>query len=67
MFPPLADETGVKFEYDVTAAEGFVVFHESSATFLFLKPNKIITITVKAIDGSNKSTQIQVMGRIPKN
>ena len=67
VFPHLADETGVKFEYDVTAAEGVVVFHEVSRTFVFLKPNKIITITVKATDGSNQSTQIQVMGRIPKN
>ena len=67
VFPHLADETGVKFEYDTTAAEGVIVFHELSRTFVFLKPNKIITITVRATDGSNKSTQIQVMGRIPKN
>lgn len=64
VFPHLADETGVKFEYDLNAAEGVVVFHEMSRTFVFLKPNKIITITVRATDGSNKSTTIQVMGRI---
>ena len=66
VFPHLADETGVKFEYDLNAAEGVVVFHEISRTFVFLKPNKIITITIRSTDGSNKSTQIQVMGRIPK-
>lgn len=66
VFPHLADETGVKFEYDLNAAEGLVVFHEISRTFVFLKPNKIITITIRSTDGSNKSTQIQVMGRIPK-
>ena len=66
VFPHLADETGVKFEYDLNAAEGLVVFHEISRTFVFLKPNKIITITIRSTDGSNKSTQIQVMGRSPK-
>ena len=67
VFPHLADETSVKFEYDLNAAEGVVVFHEVSKTFVFLKPNKIITITVRSTDGSNKSTQIQVVGRVPKN
>ncbi len=67
VFPHLADETGVKFEYDKESNDGYVVFHELSRTFVFLKPNRIITITIKATDGSNKSTQIQVMGRIPKN
>ena len=62
----MADETGVKFEYDIEAVDGAVVFHELSHTFVFLKPNKVITITIKATDGSNKSTQIAIMGRIPK-
>jgi len=67
VFPHLADETGVNFEYDKNAADGVVVFHEVSRTFIFLKPNKIITITIRATDGSNKSTTIQVMGRITNN
>ena len=66
VLPHLADETGVKFEYDTEAMEGAVVFHELSHTFVFLKPNKVITVTIKATDGSNKSTQICIMGRIPK-
>ena len=66
VLPHLADETGVKFEYDTEAMEGAVVFHELSHTFVFLKPNKVITITMKATDGSNKSKQICIMGRIPK-
>lgn len=66
VLPHLADETGVKFEYDIEAVDGAVVFHELSHTFVFLKPNKVITITIKATDGSNKSTQIAIMGRIPK-
>lgn len=67
VLPHLADETGVKFEYDREAMEGAVVFHELSHTFVFLQPNRAITITIKAIDGSNESTQIVIMGRIPKN
>ena len=67
VFPHLADETGVQFEYDKEAMEGVVVFHELSRTFVFLQPNRIITITIKATDGSNKSTQIAIMGTIPQN
>jgi hypothetical protein len=67
VLPHLADETGVKFEYDKNAMEGSVVFHEISGTFVFLKPNKIITITIKSTDGSNVSTTISLMGRVPKN
>lgn len=66
VFPHLADETGVTFEFDTEAHEGAVVFHELSHTFVFLEPNHIITVTVKAIDGSNKSTQVAIMGRLPK-
>lgn len=67
VFPHLADETGVRFEYDEEAMAGVVVFHEMSHTFVFLQPNRAITVTIKAIDGSNKSTQIVIMGRIPQN
>lgn len=67
VLPHLANETGVKFEYDRESAEGFVVFHELSGTFVFLQPNRMLTVTIKAIDGSNYSTEIVIMGRIPKN
>ncbi len=67
VLPHLADETGVKFEYDRNAMEGAVVFHEISRTFVFLKPNRIINVTIRATDGSNKSTQISIMGRVSKN
>lgn len=66
VLPHLADETGVKFVYDESAMEGSVVFHDLSRTFVFLKPNRIYTITIKAIDGSNKSTQIKIMGYLEK-
>lgn len=67
VFPHLADETGVRFEYDKEGMEGLVVFHEMSRTFVFLEPNKMFTITIKATDGSNKSTQLYLMGRITNN
>lgn len=67
VFPHLADDSGVRFEYDSEGMEGAVVFHELSRTFVFLKPNRLITVTIKATDGSNKSTQICLMGRISKD
>lgn len=67
VFPHLADETGVKFEFDRSAMEGAIVFHDISHTFVFLKPNRMITVTIRATDGSNKSTQILIMGRIAGN
>ncbi len=63
VFPHLADETGVKFIFDQEAMEGKVVFHETSRTFIFLRPNEIYTITIQAIDGSNTSMTIKVMAR----
>lgn len=66
-FPHLADETGVKFEYDKETNAGVVVFHELSRTFVFLEPNRAITVTIRAIDGSNVSTQIVLMGKVPKD
>ena len=67
VFPHTADEGGVAFEYDKEAMAGVVIFHELSRTFVFLQPNRAITVTIKAIDGSGKSTQIVIMGRIQKN
>lgn len=67
VFPHNADEIGVYFEYDRNAMEGVVEFHELSRSFVFLQPNRAITVTIKAIDGSGKGTQIVIMGRIPKN
>ena len=67
VLPHLANETSVKFEYDKETNEGVVVFHEISRTFVFLKPNRAITVTIRATDGSNVSTQIVLMGRVPKD
>ena len=63
VFPHIADNTAVKFEWDTAAYDGCIVFHELSRTFVFLKPNKMITITIKATDGSAKSTVINIIGK----
>lgn len=62
VMPHLADEAGIKFEYDEAA--GVAVFHDLSTSFVFLKPNKMFTVTVRATDGSNVSYEICIMGRI---
>ncbi len=67
VFPHLADERGVIFEFDKEANKGVVVFHEISRTFVFIKPNRGITITIKAIDGSNISTQIYIYANYQEN
>ena len=61
VMPHLADAQEVKFEYDEEA--GVAVFHELSGSFIFLKPDVALTITIRAIDGSNISTQIRIKGR----
>ena len=60
VLPHLASETDVKFEYDEGA--GVAVFHELSGSFIFLKSDVAITITIKATDGSNVSTQVRIKG-----
>jgi hypothetical protein len=60
VLPHLADEQGVTFEFDEKANEGIAVLYKNY--FVFLKPNKGITVTVKAKDGSNISTQIYILG-----
>ena len=62
ILPHLADEAGIKFEYDEGA--GVVAFHELSETFVFLKP-QMFTLTIKATDGSNVSCQVCILGRVP--
>lgn len=58
----LADVKDVDFEYD--DSQGVAIFYEDHPTqpFVFLKPDSAITITIKAIDGSNVSLQIRIKG-----
>ena len=62
IFPHLADEAEVKFEYDEGA--GTATYHELSSSFIFLKPNKMFTVTIRATDGSNVSAQVCIIGRL---
>ena len=63
VLPHLADSTEVKFEFDATAMEGVAVFHELSKSLIFIEPDVILYVTIRATDGSNKSTTIAIMGR----
>ena len=66
LIPHLSDSklNAVKFEYDEDA--GVAVFHnfqDIMQSFVFLKPDVALTITIRAIDGYNTSTQIRIKGR----
>ena len=60
VMPHLADAANVRFEYDEEA--GIAVYHELSGSFIFLKPNRSLTVTIRATDGSNVSTNIIIKG-----
>ena len=64
IFPHLAAETDVKFEYDEEAMAGIAVFREDLRTLIFLKDG-MFTITIKAEDGSNVSTTIKIRAVAP--
>lgn len=66
VFPHLADDAEVKYEFDEAAMEGFVVYHELSRSFIFLKPGKIFTVTVRAMDGKDANIKVSIMGRMPE-
>lgn len=65
VFPYLADEKGVKFEYDEESMSGVAIFREDIRTLIFLKPGKIFTVTIKSTDGSNKSMTVAIRGKLP--
>ena len=63
VFPHLADDAQVTFEYDKEGLENIVYFDEATQTFVFLKRLKRIEVTIKATDGSNVKTTIKIMGK----
>ena len=65
VMPHLADITEVKYEYDKES--GVAVYNEQYGYFIFLKPNRSITVTIRAIDGSNISTTIIIKGKYVEN
>lgn len=65
VMPHLADAANVRFEYDEEA--GIAVYHELSGSFIFMKPNRSLTVTIRATDGSNVSTNIIIKGSLAQD
>ena len=63
VLPHNADISKYIFEYDAEQYEDFIVFHEDLNAFVFLVPNKMITVTITTTDGSHKSTTIKILGK----
>lgn len=64
IWPRLATERNVRFEYDESA--GYAVYHELSGSFIFLKGGVSLDVTIRATDGSNVCTKIIIQSRIPE-
>ena len=62
VLPAEASGSVTVFDYDEETVKDFVVFEEETGTFVFLERLKMVSITIKAIDGSNVHIQIKIMG-----
>ena len=56
-----------KIDYIYSADSGVAFFHDGTGSFVFLKPNQLFTITLKATDGHGAKTQVTVMARYSQN
>lgn len=56
-----------KIDYIYSADSGVAFFHDGTGSFVFLKPNQLFTITLKATDGHGAKTQVTVMARYAQN
>ncbi len=65
VFPHLADDAEVEFEYDEGAMDGIAVFREDIRSLIFLKPDAMFTVTIRAVDGSNVYTTVSIMAKLP--
>ena len=63
VMPFLADETNVEFVYDKDS--GVAVYDELSNSFVFLKSEAMLNVTIRATDGHNASTTIKIYSRDP--
>ena len=54
-------------DYIYSTDSGVAFFHDGTGSFVFLKPNQLFTITLKATDGHGAKTQVSVMARYPQN
>ena len=64
VLPHNADVSSFHFEFDEEAYEDAIVFRDDINAFVFLVPNRIITITVTSTDGSNITTTVKILGRV---
>ena len=62
--PLVADDSVVKFEYDMNS--DIAVYNEHYGYFIFLQPDHEFYITIRATDGSNVSTRIIIFARDPQ-
>ena len=67
VLPHIADERSVEFVFDKEAYKDYVVFDDLKNTFIFLKPNKSIYVTIRALDGSNKTVSFYLHCNPQKN
>lgn len=54
-------------DYLYSTESGVAFFHDGTGSFVFLKPNQLFTITLKATDGHGAKTQVTIMARYPQN
>lgn len=62
IFPEEVSNSEIIFEYEDESSADYVFFDEETDTFVFLKKYKMVSIIIKATDGSNVKTEIRIMG-----
>ena len=63
VLPTLSDERNVEFIYDKDS--GVAVYDEFSNSFVFLRSEAILDVTIRATDGHNASTTIKIYSHDP--
>ncbi len=66
-FPYDADDNSVQYEFDKAALEGIAVFREDIRVLVFLKPEKIFTMTIRpTVTSKRVETTVSVMAMSPE-
>ena len=52
-----------RIDYIYSEDSGVAFFHDGTGSFVFLKPNQLFTITLKATDGHGAKTKVVVMAQ----
>ena len=56
-----------RIDYIYSEDSGVAFFHDGTGSFVFLKPNQLFTITLKATDGHGAKTQVTIMAAYPQD